>query len=837
MSRLATWAVLAGLVGLFGSLTLADEPSEQVDFANDIRPIFAKYCTKCHGDAKRQAGLRLDNSRGISTGGDSGDAIVPGNAVESLLYRAISGDENVEQMPPEGASPDVDEIALIRRWIDAGAAVPNDEPQDESVTQHWAFRPPVRHPLPDVALLSWVRNPIDRFVLDRLEQENIGPSAEADRATVIRRLSLDLLGLPPTAADVDEFLADTRPDALEHLVDRLLASEHYGERWGRHWLDLARYADSNGYTRDFGREIWKYRDWVIRAVNADMPFDQFTIEQFAGDMLPDATLDQMIATGFHRNTLINEEGGTDPEQFRVDAVADRVDTTGEVFLGLTLGCARCHEHKYDPISQREYYQLFAFLNNCDEPTIDAPSSEQVASGLLEQREQIRANIQQCETELADQQEAFDAKQLEWEQSLSPEDRAKLPGPVQAALMAPLKDRKSDEAEGVAALYKKTDAAREAFPLVAEIQRLRASEPAIPTTMVMRNRAEPRETHIHKRGNFLDPGARVDPRVPAVLHNLSPDDEQPTRLDFARWLVDPANPLTPRVIVNRHWQRFFGRGIVETDNDFGTQGAPPTHPRLLDWLATEFIARGWSVKSLHRLIVTSATYRQSSLHRPELAEIDPQNRFLARQSRLRLDAEIIRDVALAASGLLSPKIGGPSVHPPQPEGVFDFTQDPKPWNVEAGEDRYRRGMYTYFWRSSPYPALMVFDFPNSNVTCTRRARSNTPLQALTLANDVVFVECAQSLAQKVLDGDPGDPGERMRTLFRGSLAREPSPAELGRLLTLLEKQRTAFEADANAAAAFAGRGENGEPKSSAVEAAAWTSVARVVLNLDEFITRE
>jgi hypothetical protein len=644
-----------------------------------------------------------------------------------------------------------------------------------------------------------------------------------------------LLGLPPTPEEVDRFTDDTRPDAYERLVDRLLASPAYGERWARHWLDGARYADSNGYTRDFPRDIWKYRDWVIDAVNRDLAFDQFTIEQIAGDMLPEATADQIVATGFHRNTLINEEGGTDQEQFRVEAVADRVATTGAVFLGLTLDCARCHDHKYDPILQREYYQVFAFFNNCDEPTLEVPHDWQISQGVLERREELRKQISQLEEQLRAEQASLDKAQTAWEGTITPEQRAALAGPTQEALAIPLAERNDEQKRLVAAVFRKSDVARKAFPLVQAIANLRDKEPAIPTTMVLRERTTARTTHIHRRGNFLDTGAAVEPGVPGVLPSVSSEGQVPTRLDFARWLVDAANPLTARVIVNRYWQRFFGRGIVETENDFGVQGDRPTHPELLDWLAAEFVAQGWSIKTLHRMMVNSASYRQASHYRQDLEEVDPDNKLLARQRRLRLEAEIVRDVALAASGLLTRTIGGPSVFPPQPEGVFEFTQDPKPWNTEQGSNRFRRGMYTFFWRSSPFPALVLFDAPDSNVTCTRRLRSNTPLQALTLANDVQFLQCAAALASDVMSRIPSDNEERARHAFRRCLARNPSLQEQERLLALLDDERRQFAADPKAARDLVDA--TGISVGDRPELAAWTALCRVIMNLDEFITRE
>ncbi|HLJ12494.1 MAG TPA: PSD1 and planctomycete cytochrome C domain-containing protein [Planctomycetaceae bacterium] len=877
MTGVRLWRLLIVAVGtcLFALPAMADGPPREIDYLKDIKPILTKHCTGCHGADKQKSGLRLDAAALARKGGDSGPAIEPGKSSDSLLIQAVTGAEGIAAMPPkEDARLSAEEIGLLSLWIDQGAKAPAEEASGPSKkgAHHWAFRPVVRPAIPEVAQKGWVANPIDAFVLARLEKEGLQPSPQADRVTLIRRLSFDLLGLPPTIDEVDAFVADSRAEAYDLLVDRLLASPHYGERWGRHWLDLARYADSNGFTRDFARSIWKYRDWVIDNVNCDKPFDQFAIEQIAGDMLPGATAEQRIATGFHRNTLINEEGGTDPEQFRVESVVDRVNTTGIVFLGLTVGCAQCHEHKYDPISQREFYQLFAFLNNADEPKLDVPTPEQVANGLVQKRDQVRAQIAGLEQQFQAQADAFKASLAAWEKSLTEDDKKKLPPEVLNAVNLTLEMRNDQNTKELIEYYKKLEASRKQFPILDDIARLRSSEPQFITTMIMQERAEPRETHIHVRGDFLRKGARVEPGVPAVLPALPEGLQNPSRVDFARWLVDPRNPLTPRVTMNRVWQKYFGRGIVETENDFGTQGTPPSHPELLDWLAAEFVAptvahstrpaqtadlaqapgatgapagapppsfaseeAPWSLKRMHKLIVTSATYRQSSNHRADLAEIDAGNRLYARQSRLRLDAEIIRDVGLAAGGLLNTDLGGPSVYPPQPDGVFDFTQDKKPWNTEIGPERYRRGMYTYLWRSSPYPAMTVFDFPDANVSCTRRNRSNTPLQSLTLANDQQFVEIAQGLAVRVLKAALSDDQARLRYAFRVCLAREPKSGEGQRLAKLLALERTEFAANLKEA-------ERLTPplvpvKANVQEFAAWTSVARVLLNLDEFITRE
>jgi hypothetical protein len=846
------WPMTAHVALCVGLLWLANFSSaaEPVDYLRDIKPVLAKHCYECHGPHKQRSGLRLDTAVSAQRGGNSGPGIVPGKSSESKLIKAVTGAQDTKLMPPKEPRLSAQQIALLKAWIDQGAKAPSGEAVADSASEksrHWAFQGPVRSPEPAVKDLAWVNDPIDCFVLARLEREGIEPSPEADRVTLIRRLSLDLLGLPPPVQEVDDFLADTRPDAYERLVDKLLQSPHYGERWGRHWLDLARYADSNGYSIDAPRQIWKYRDWVINAFNEDLPFDQFTIQQLAGDLLPNATLEQKVATGFHRNTSINQEGGIDVEQFRVDSIVDRVNTTASVFLGLTIGCCQCHDHKFDPLTQREYYELFAFLNNADEPVLELATPEQVHL-----RNQIRARVAALEKVRKGLETYSAEKEDRWERKLSPEERLQLPRAIQAILEIPENGRTAKQKQTLTAAFRKLDLARHAvgglanplpFPGLAHVQialfrttvekqlaDMKRSEPPVVTTMVLQERKTPRPTHIHLGGDFLRSGAQVTPGVPAVLpplqaHALQPVGlATPNRLDLARWIVDPKNPLTARVTMNRMWQHYFGLGIVETENDFGTQGMPPTHPELLDWLATEFIAQKWSMKAMHRLIVTSATYRQSSRNRPELAAIDPRNRLLARQARLRLDAEIVRDVALSASGLLSPKVDGPSVYPPQPDGIYRFTQVPRDWKVSPGPDRYRRGMYTYFWRSAPHPALTVFDAPDSVSACTRRNRSNTPLQALTLLNDQAFFEFAQALAGRVLKESDGSNSERIRLAFRLCLSRSPRVSEEKRLTDLL-----AQHAEANDLSRPTGAEDQ--------QLEAWTTVARVLLNLDEFITRE
>ncbi|HVW03231.1 MAG TPA: PSD1 and planctomycete cytochrome C domain-containing protein, partial [Planctomycetaceae bacterium] len=601
---------------------------------------------------KQKSGLRLDTAAALKEGGDSGSAIAEGKPAESLLIQAITGTEGVAEMPPKEPRLTADQIAILKAWVAAGAKSPADEdpaaPAEIQKSTHWAFQPLNRPELPKVQRGEWVHTPIDAFILARLEQAGLAPSPEADRATLIRRLSLDLLGLLPSPAEVDAFVADESPDAYERLVDRLLESPHYGERWGRHWLDVARYADSNGFTRDMPRSIWKYRDWVIDALNRDLPFDEFTIEQMAGDLLPNATTEQKIATGFHRNTLINEEGGTDPEQFRIESVVDRVNTTGAAFLGLTVGCAQCHDHKYDPISQREYYQFFAFLNNADEPKLEVPTPEQLADHAFEKRAELRRQIAELDKDFKARAEEFAQDMLDWEKSLTEEQKKELPFEVLNVVNLAARDRNDDHKKLLTEYYKKLDAPRQKYPALEQIAVLRKQEPQFVSTMVLQERQQPRETFVHLRGDFLRHGAKVEPAVPRVLPPLVANEGPANRLALARWLVSGENPLTPRVVMNRFWQKYFGRGLVETENDFGTQGTAPTHPELLDWLASEFIARKWSMKAMHRLLVTSAVYRQSSRSRVDAAEMDPENKLLARQMRLRLDAEIIRDAALSAS---------------------------------------------------------------------------------------------------------------------------------------------------------------------------------------------
>ena len=752
----------------------------KVSFNREIRPILSEQCFSCHGfDAKhRKADLRLDTREGALADNDGVRAIIPGDPAKSELWQRLLSKDPEEVMPPPDAhKPKLSEkqILTLRRWIEEGAPY---EP-------HWAFTAPQRPELK-------ARGPaaIDALIDQRLKEAGLKASAEASPEKLLRRLSLDLTGLPPTPAELDAFLQARAKDpqaAYAAAVDRLLASSAYGERWGRWWLDQARYADSNGYSIDAPRSIWKYRDWVIGALNADLPFDRFTVEQLAGDLLPDAGEAQRVATGFHRNTPLNQEGGIDVEQFRVDSVFDRVGTTGTVWLGLTVGCAQCHDHKFDPITQKEFYRMFAFFNNQEEPTmkVSDPSRDEakLAAAAREADEALAAFLDQHASALQ-----------QWEAGLTKATTAKLPGPAKAALRKPAAKRNVTErallfAAGPGTTDKTFKALQKKAKDAADLR------DGAPTTLVLKELTKPRQTHLLTAGDFTRPAEEVSPGVLATLHAFKPDQGPVNRLDLARWIVAKDNPLTARVIANRIWQAYFGRGIVETENDFGSQGTPPSNPDLLDWLAVEFVERGWSLKSLHRTIVLTHAYRRDSANRPDLTAIDPDNRLLARQTRLRLDAELVRDSALVASGLLTQKVGGPPVYPPIPDGVMSLGQVKHAWNTSQGADRTRRGLYTFTYRVTPPPAFAVFDAPDGLSTCTRRNRSNTPLQALTLLNDPAYFEAAQALA-KVIDK------EGLAAAFRRCTSRAPEAAELA-VLTPLDR----------------------------------LSAARALLNLDETITRD
>ncbi|MEM1225396.1 MAG: PSD1 and planctomycete cytochrome C domain-containing protein [Planctomycetota bacterium] len=984
-----------------------------VEFARDIQPLLAKHCLLCHGPDDAQGGLQLHTRDKALAEVDSGEhAIVPGSPSSSELLSRVTSDDPDLRMPPEGDGLSPNELTVLRQWIDEGA----------TWESHWAYRP-LRAATPPRVRSDWrVRNEIDAFVLSKLDALNIAPSPEADRTTLIKRLYYDLLGLPPEPKDVDAFVNSQSEDAYEELVDRLLASQHFGERWGRHWLDKARYADSDGYEKDRHRaDAWRYRDWVIDAINQDLPFDQFTVEQLAGDMIADAQPRQQLATAFHRQTLTNTEGGTDQEQWRVAAVMDRTETLGTVWLGLSVGCARCHSHKYDQITQSEYYQLYAYFNNGDEVTTTVPKSEwvedtlrsqlhDIESAMAERRGELIATHSQWLPELRREVDSisnqdvahhalenvtaqgpkgtefevlddgsilvqgdnpakatytieattkaenvtgirvevmpddslprrgpgrakhgnfvlneirlFSGEQLltgdaerrpfgfadasfsesgwavidaidgiegegrkgtgwaispqfgepHWaifalqrplesvEQSLRIELRQTygsqhtigrfrisavtgtppgigIPEDVQAMVLAGRVDR--------AAIDRFVDYYQTKDPRSIELgqqqQSLsnRIAEQSMSVRVIAQRAKNPRKTHVLRRGEFKQPLDEVSTGTLAALPPIRSRDQraQTDRLDLAHWLVDGENPLVPRVAVNHVWKHLFGAGIVPTMNDFGVRGDPASHPDLLDHLALLLIDADWSRKRLIKTIVMSATYRQASRHRQELMDLDPNNRLLHRQNRFRVEAEIIRDITLAASGLLSPKIGGPSVFPPIPPSVTDLTYNSSfKWETSAGPDRYRRGMYTYFKRTAPHPNLITFDCPDSNVTSVQRDRSNTPIGALVTLNNDTFVEAAQAMAEQVLlHSTSNDDVGRLRYALRRCIARDPDDDEIGDFLHLLHDCRRWYEVHPDSATELISR--HRVTGVSKTENAAWVSTLRMVLNLDEFITRE
>lgn len=999
-----------------------------VDFARDIEPILRKNCHSCHGAERQEGGLRLDTARRAIEGGDRGVAIVRGDGARSRLIQAVTGaDAELGRMPPEGEGTPLApaEIEQLQAWIDQGAPWPAGNTAQDRAARHWAFQPLRRPGVETTRDPFWLREPIDAFVLARLDREQIPPSPEASASVLVRRLYLDLLGLPPSPHDVTQFATDARPDAWSRLVDRVLASPHHGERWGRHWLDLARYADSDGYEKDNPRpHAWRYREWVLDALNADLPFDQFSRQQIAGDLLAALVPDSAVASGFHRNTLHNTEGGTDPEEDRVKKTVDRTNTFGAIWLGLTVGCAQCHSHKYDPLTQREYFSLYAFFNSLEERDIPAPltlEQEQYdrikatfdrehapyleataryereglaaalarweATGLAQSprwttliptrasstkgatlREgpdhsllasgpnevsdvytveatasllPIRAlrvevlpdpelpkqgpgrasngnfvlselrvaarlpngktvpielhsakadfSQERCEVQKAINDNSDDywaiAPQMgrrhvarfalkqplagtspaelivtidqsytigephnlgRFRLSVTDSEQADLdglPDEVTAILQVAAEQRTVAQKQQLMAYYRGIDVEL-ARLLAAEAEHAKRAPPAPGTkAQAVAELAMPRTTQVHLRGDFLSPGDTVAVATPAVLPPLALRGERPDRVDLANWLFDTAHPLTARVTANRIWQPYFARGLVASVDDFGSQGDPPSHPELLDWLACELRDGGWQVKRLHRLIVSSATYRQSSAIRTELADVDPDNVLLARQSRRRVEAEIVRDLALAVSGLLDRRIGGASVRPVQPQDVSNLTYaNSAKWQTSAGGDRYRRGLYTFFQRTSPYPMLATFDAPDSNVCAARRMLSNTPLQSLTLWNDAVFFECARMFGRRVVTAVPtrGDPQaivvERLTLACREALSRPPSDEELRLLQSLHDRQHALVAADETAARQMIG--ELPLPAGvTAAELATWIAIGRTLMNLDEFIAKE
>lgn len=1028
-------------ISLFGSLVALVGIASGADFAADIEPIFREKCYGCHGEQQQFGQLRLDSRSVATSAGPSGQRIVPHDALASTIYQRVADLGEGNRMPMDGQLSDA-EVALIKAWIEAGAVWPEGRGADAALNQHWAFVRPARPEQPRLKNGRRAASPIDSFVLARLEAEGLEPSPPAGKETLIRRLSLDLTGLPPSLEDTRHYLNDTAPGAYGRLVDRLLASPHYGERWGRIWLDAARYADSDGFEKDKPRQVWFYRDWVVDALNEDMPYDRFVVEQVAGDLLPDAAQQQRVATGFLRNSMINAEGGANPEQFRMEAMFDRMDAIGKAVLGLTVQCAQCHDHKFDPISQGDYYRMFAYINNSHESTQAVYTTDEDRL-----RNDIFAEIREIEAGLRELHPDWRERMAEWEQSeaasqpqwtvldthiklgsgekyevlpdksilaqgyaptrsvVTPEGlleqgtvrafrlelltdpRLPLGGPGRsfrgtAALtefeveVAPADDPEKWKAlkiaratadvnpemsildsflfpdkdnkrrilgdvgfaiDGFAMSAWSTDAGpgrrntprkavfqlaepleieeptlvkfklsmnhggynsddnqslnlgryrlsltaaenAEADPLprhmreliAASGQRTQEQEAALfgywrttvaewaeanrkiedlwgkypegSSQLVMDERPAPRMTSVLQRGDFLRPTEQVQAGVPGFLHPMPEQDELPDRLAFAEWLVDRDSPTTARAIVNRLWQGHFGTGIVETSEDLGRQAADPSHPGLLDWLAVELMENGWSLKHMHRLIVSSETYRQSSRVTPALLELDPNNRLLARGARFRVDGELVRDIALASSGLLTPQVGGAPVYPPAPEFLFQppVSYGPKRWYTANGAQRYRRSLYAFRYRSLPYPVLDTFDTPTGNFACVKRDRSNTPLQALVTLNEPVFMEAARELGRRTLDEGGTDDPERIDYAFRRVLARAPSDSERSELVSLLGSQRERLQAGGLDAAQLAFGGQPPEAEladGKTAELAAWTAVSRVLLNLDEAITRE
>ena len=729
--------------------------------------------------------------------------------------------------------------------------------EEGSNGSHWAYRAPVRVSVPPTRSGDEIGNGVDAFVVRRLRERGLEPLGLADRETLIRRVTLDLLGVPPTLAEIDAFLADRRGGAWDRLVDRLLASPRYGERWALPWLDAARFADSNGYQRDGRREAWGWRDWVIGALNDDLPFDRFTIEQLAGDLLPGATLSQRVATGFHRNTMANVEAGVDPEEERVLAVVDRVNTTGTVWLGTTIECAQCHDHKYDPLSQREYYGLFALFNSTRVEIRSTGSRREFGGAMVElprRRDEVlrfdaaaRRSVR-MKAERDRLSSLLDVEQPAWERLVK--NRTETPAWLKKLLRVGPQRRTAQQKKRIRSHYRSLS--RDWVRLVELLKESEARRDRLKptTTLVMSELSKFRRTRIFQRGDFLAPGETVEAGIPSVWPAVQvPADRPLNRLDLARWLVDGRNPLTARVVINRHWAELFGRGLVETIEDFGTRGARPSHPELLDWLACEWVDRRWSLKSLHRLLVTSSTYRRRSDAPKALRASDPGNRWYARAARRRLPAELIRDNALAIAGLLSDRMHGPPVFPVQPAGVWNHIGVASNlWKTSSGEDLYRRGVYVYWRRTVPYPSFVSFDAPSREVCAVSRSQSNTPLQALTLLNDPVYVEAAAGLARRVqLESAPGSGVViRVERMFRLATGRFPSEAETAILVSRYEAEFQRLDGDPVTTRLMlktwlAPRGaSDGEPLGGSAESAelvAWMHVANVVLNLDEVITRE
>lgn len=799
-----------------------------VDYTREVRPILANSCYACHGpdENARKAKLRLDiRSEAIKK------AIVPGKGNESPLYLRVTTKESDEVMPPAHAKKPAVTAAqadVLKRWIDEGA----------QFDRHWAYIKPVHPAIPAVKNQGWVRNPIDAFIARGHERNNFAPSPEADKVTLIRRLSFDLLGLPPTPADVEAFEKDTSPHAYEKAVDRLLKSNHFGERLAQMWLDTVRYADTAGYHSDNHRDVWLFRNYIIDSFNNNKPFDEFTIEQLAGDLLPKPTNEQKIASGYNKMLMTTEEGGAQAKEYTAKYAADRVRNASNAWLGATLGCAECHNHKYDPYTQKDFYRFASFFADVSEvPVGRQPQTPIMTAKQSADLNSLNAEIAKFKDQVAKANISAE-NQDKWIASLKKETKG-LPKPVAAIVAIEPAKRTDTHKKTLAQHYRdhvapETEMARK--ELAATTAKRDALQKSFPSTLVA-VAASPRMVRILPRGNWLDDtGEVVKPDVPEFLGLLA-KKERATRMDLAKWVVSPENPLTARVFVNRLWKIAFGQGLVRNLDDFGTQGTSPTHPELLDWLATEFVKSNWDVKAILKQMVMSNTYRQSSVATREMRESDPANTWLARQNRFRIDAEFIRDNALAASGLLNAKVGGPSAKPYQPTGYWALLNFPRrSWQHDKNEDQYRRGMYTYWCRSFPHPSLTAFDAPSREECTNERPRSSTPLQALVLLNDPTYVEASRVFASAIMK-EGTTTAERLNAAYRRALSRKARPEEIKVLEGLLAKHLAEFKKDPESAKKLLAVGLAPAPANvDAAELAAWTSVARVILNLHEAVTR-
>jgi hypothetical protein len=819
--------------------------ANSIDYAEQIEPILRSRCYECHGPKLQEANLRFDRPEWLVHRFEDRALVAAGDSGQSELLNIISGRNVGVSMPPKGPRLTDDQVDLIARWIDEGAHAGNRS-ESESGT-HWAYCPIQRPRIPEIANDHWSTGPIDRFILRKLNDHNIRPAQTVNRATLIRRMYLDLIGLPPSPEELKEDMDDQTPGADERLIERLLTSPHYGEKWARHWLDQIRYADSDGFEIDYERpNAWRFRNWVIDALNQNMPFDQFTIEQIAGDLIPNATIEQHVATGMHRCAPFNREAGTNIQQNRFEQTVNRVGTLSTVWLGLSVRCAQCHDHKFDPVSQRDYYALFAILNTTEDVEFDAPILTAV-----ENYESLAAAYSAELTALLEQDD-YQSKQTDFEQilrnvsadpdSFYPSHEYKrwllLTTEVSNAnrvLMTPASERTLQERDALLDFY--LEKQFKLPELRAAVDELRRKYRGLTSASVVRELKSAPPTRLRVRGDFFQPTDVVEPAIIAAFSAapVSAGDPRSTnRLTLANWIVDSANPLTARVIVNRIWQQFFGAGLVLSTDDFGVQGERPSHPELLDWLASEFKQSGWNVKHLQRLIVTSAAYRQSSVRRAELHEIDPMNRLLARQVRLRLPAELIRDSALKVSGLLNDSIGGRSIKPAQPNGVAELSEGGTArWKQTQTADRNKRGLYIHFQRTSPYPFLTNFDAPEMNVAACSRQPSTTPLQALNLMNDPIFFEAAVRFGNGLAQFNAPEK-VRIEAAYWQCFSRPPTERECDRIQDYRKQMIEQFTANKEAAAKVC---PESVPAESRIETAAWIMIARLLFNTDEFLTRE